>query len=261
MIKVKNDIRYGDKAELTLDMYEPDDRPIVGTVIDIHGGGWFRGDKKTETDLGHFLGEEGYLVVAPNYRIGPDNTYPAPLEDMDQLMNWLTKQGLSDNVAVLGSSAGGNMSVEMGIKYGFPAISLSGILDFDEWLQLHQSVVAAQNQTQDLDELQKTAGINQDGANDPFYKWFSLNYLNGDLSLASIATPYHKITEKTGPVFLANSLNEFVPNSGVLKFAERLTQLNVPVTTRFMVGSEHAKGYLEAVKPDIVNFLADNLKK
>ena len=260
MIDVKYDIKYGDKAELTLDMYKPTD-DIIGTVIDIHGGGWFRGDKKTESDIGEFLSERGYLVVAPNYRIGPENTYPAPLDDMDQLVMWLQGQKLADNIAVLGSSAGGNMSVEMGIKYGFPAISLSGILDFDEWLQMHEYVVAAQNQTKDLDVLQKTAGINQDGANDPFYKWFSLNYLNGDLTLASAATPYHKITETTGPMFLANSLNEFVPNSGVLKFAERLTQLNVPVTTRFMTGSEHAKGYLESVKPDILNFLAENINK
>lgn len=242
---------------LGTDIYEPEGE-IKGTILDIHGGGWFRGDKSKDADLADKLAKAGYFVAVPNYRLAPDRHYPAPLEDLDQLIIWLTAQSAYDidmnHIGAIGGSAGGNIAVELAIKYGMPAVSLSGILDIDDWLAGHESVVAQEGNTSSFNSLQ-SAQINQDGANDAFYKWFVTNYFGGRTDEYEAATPYHRVTEKTGPMFLANSLNEFVPTSGVSKMAETLTDAGIPYTTRMLTGSRHAKGYLDDVYDEALLFL------
>ena len=61
-----------------LDYYESTENSSKTVVIDIHGGGWFRGDKQKDVDLATAIAKLGYQVVVPNYRLTPDNHFPAP---------------------------------------------------------------------------------------------------------------------------------------------------------------------------------------
>lgn len=253
-VKVTKDMTYDQTNKLQLDYYESTENSSKTVVIDIHGGGWFRGDKQKDVDLATAIAKLGYQVVVPNYRLTPDNHFPAPLEDMDQLVKWLREKFSNPSIIAVGSSAGGNMAVELGIKYGFPSISLSGILAIDSWLEGHEEVVGKPDTTQDFTNA-ASATINQTGHDDSFYKWFLMNYLNNDMTLAEKATPYRRVGSTAGPMMLVNSLNEFVPTSGVFTLAERLVQNNVPVETTFLPGTQHAKGYLEQVWPQIELFL------
>ncbi|MGC7950665.1 alpha/beta hydrolase, partial [Bacillus sp. II_CA] len=81
--------------------------------------------------------------------------YPAPLADMDHVYQWVLAHVeefgyAKDKIGAVGSSVGGNMSVELAIKYGIPAVSLSGILDIDAWLEAHQDVVPAPDTSQNF---------------------------------------------------------------------------------------------------------------
>lgn len=257
MTTIENDIVYDSKYNLKLDLYSVE-KNDEATILDIHGGGWFRGDKQKDADIGKLLANKGFNVVVPNYRIAPDYFYPAPLEDMDKVVEWINSNSkLNNKIIVIGSSAGGNMSVELAIKYGFPAISLSGIFDIDDWLQAHHSLKEQKDQKQDFNGS-PSSSINQTGKDDPFYKWFLLNYLNYNEATAPAATPYHRINEKTGPLFLANSLDEFVPNSGVLKLADKLSFFQVPFTLQMVPGHRHAKGYIDDVWPALLEFINNN---
>ncbi|KRM30508.1 hypothetical protein FC83_GL001642 [Agrilactobacillus composti DSM 18527 = JCM 14202] len=260
-VQTKKDVVYDKTLDLKTDIYYPETGTAKGGIIDIHGGGWFRGDKAKDSDWAEALVGQGYFVVVPNYRFTPQAYYPAPLADMDTLYQWLKASDYDfdhAHIAAVGSSAGGNMTVELAIKYGIPIVSLSGILDIDQWLATHQDVVAAEGQTADFNS-KASAEINQDGANDAFYKWFVTNYFNGRTDQYEAATPYHRVTDQTGPMYLANSLNEFVPTSGVLQLAQTLTAHNIPFTARMLTGSRHAKGYLGDVLDDTMNFLAQHI--
>ncbi|MFD1428745.1 alpha/beta hydrolase family protein [Lacticaseibacillus mingshuiensis] len=105
-----------------------------------------------------------------------------------------------------------------------------------------------------------SAAINQSGSDDQFYKWFVTNYF-AEQSIANYhaATPSTRVTAEAGPLFLANSLAEFVPSSGVLQMAGALTANQVPFTLRLLPGRRHAKGYLADVDADVVAFLQRNL--
>lgn len=259
-VQRKLDIVYDEENDLKLDYYWDDSITNKGAIIDIHGGGWFRGDKSKDADWATRLVGEGYFVVVPNYRIVPQGYYPDPLIDMDNVYAWLQNHAEQfgfdkQKIGAVGSSVGGNMTVELAIKYGIPAVSLSGILDIDSWLKAHKAVVAKEDSTQNFSG--SSAEINQDGANDSFYKWFIMNYFNNsdDEQLWTKATPYHRVNEKTGPIFMGNSLNEFVPTSGVTTMQETLNQYQVPSESHFISGTEHAKGYLDDVFDQSVIFL------
>lgn len=256
-MEIEKDIIYDAANRLTTDIYYPTTNTARGAVIDIHGGGWFRGDKSKDADLGQKFAELGYLTFVPNYRFTQNAYYPAPLVDMDTLYQWIKKSDYQfdhDNIAAFGSSAGGNMSVEMAIKYGIPAISWSGILDIDDWLARHQDVVPKQDQTQNFNGA--SAEINQSVKDDSFYKWFVTNYFNGRTDQFVEATPYHRVNQKTGPIFLANSLDEFVPNTGVLKMSDKLAANQIVHAVRFVAGTKHAKGYMNEVFDEAALFLS-----
>lgn len=254
-MQVEYDIAYDENHHLTLDAYHDGSKPFLGLIIDIHGGGWFRGDKSKDADWATRLADLGYMVLVPNYRMTPAVYYPEPLADMASLMEWISRSAYNQMpIGVVGSSAGGNMAVEMAIRYGIPAVSLSGILDIDDWLAKHQDVVAAQGDTSGFNQ-QASATINQTGANDAFYKWFVMNYFNQRTDELTAATPVHRVTSQTGRMYLANSLNEFVPTSGILTMADALTKAGVPFELNMVPGTRHAKGYLDDVFNETVDFL------
>ncbi|WP_054651012.1 alpha/beta hydrolase [Lacticaseibacillus pantheris] len=142
MTSIERDVQYDERLDLRTDLYPATTTEQRGTVLLIHGGGWFRGDKSKETKAASIFADAGYQVVVPNFRLAPDYLYPAPLVDMDSLVTWLRQSGrIDDHVAVVGASSGGNMSVEVGLKYGWPAVSLSGIINIEEWLAAHPDVV------------------------------------------------------------------------------------------------------------------------
>jgi acetyl esterase/lipase len=259
-VSTRTDIVYSPEYGLALDVYHDPEHGNGAALIDIHGGGWFRGDKAKDADWATRLAEAGYLVVVPNYRVVPQGHFPGPLEDMDRVYGWL-RDGDYDfdrgRVGAVGSSAGGNMTVELGIKYGIPIVSLSGILDIDDWLAKHQDVVAAPDKTQDFGAA--SAAIDQTGRNDSFYKWFILNYFGNRTDEVAAGTPVHRVSARTGPMFLANSLGEFVPSSGVLALAAALVANDVPVAAHFLAGARHAKGYLDDVYDHTLTFLNQQL--
>lgn len=258
-MQIDTDIVYEPNHQLKLDAYHDPSKPFLGLIIDIHGGGWFRGDKTKDADWAERLASLGYQVLVPNYRLTPEVYYPEPLADMTSLMDWVLKSEFNQMpIGVVGSSAGGNMAVEMAIKYGIPAVSLSGILDIDDWLAHHQDVVASEGDTSGFNQT-ASASINQTGSNDAFYKWFVMNYFNQRTDELEQATPLHRINSKTGPLYLANSLDEFVPTSGALRVADALTEAKVPFELNFLTGSRHAKGYLDDVFDQTATFLQQHV--
>lgn len=257
----QTDLIYDPHNQLALDVYPAATAAPQGLIIDLHGGGWFRGDKAKDADWAQQLAAQNFVVVVPNYRLVPQGYYPAPLIDLAALVQWLQhSQWQALPFGAVGSSAGGNLSVELAIQYGLPAVSLSGILDIDTWLAQHQAVVPAEGDTSQFNQL-ASAQINQTGANDAFYKWFIMNYFNQRTDQLKAATPVHRVTRHTGPMYLANSLNEFVPVSGVLTMAAALAQAQIPVATALLPGSRHAKGYLADVLIATTDFLKRYVRK
>lgn len=112
-----DDISYGPYGEWNLmDIYHTKGistkQPVI---VSIHGGAWVYGKKDIYQYYGMSLAQRGFTVVNFNYRLAPENKYPAALEDINRVFTFLEKNGadyLADcsNVFVVGDSAGAQLA-------------------------------------------------------------------------------------------------------------------------------------------------------
>lgn len=99
-------------------VYRPTGVPPFPVLIYIHGGGWVIGGLDSHDDLCRSLcHRSGAAVVAVDYRVSPENKYPAALDDCYAVLKWCATGagGIGDNMrlAVAGDSAGGNLSAAL----------------------------------------------------------------------------------------------------------------------------------------------------
>jgi acetyl esterase len=85
-------------------------------VLAFHGGGWTIGTlEQGDRMCSQIASRTGSLVVAVDYRLAPENGYPAAREDARHALVWVTdaadELGVDPSrLAVLGDSAGGNLA-------------------------------------------------------------------------------------------------------------------------------------------------------
>ena len=85
-------------------------------VVNYHGGGWCLGSPEQSAWLAsHVAVGAGCLVVSPTYRLAPEHTYPAAVEDAWAVLQWVAEHagelgGDPSRIAVMGDSAGGNLA-------------------------------------------------------------------------------------------------------------------------------------------------------
>ena len=253
------DIEYGSvgSVRLLLDVYSREVSAEVdgarAAIILIHGGGWFRGDKSKEGSLATMLVDAGYLVFAIDYREAPDATFPASRDDVLAAARWAAASEWAfdrTKLAFFGGSAGGNLSVEASIATGRPAVSWSGIFDLLGIVEATDDLAATPT-SQDLNAM-KSADINQTGRNDAFLRWTILGEVGGDRNLLAEASTSRHASPKGGPVFLANSLAEFVPVSDAVAMQAALSAVGLASTLQLVPGTHHAEGYTQlAIGPTL----------
>lgn len=138
-IKKFRDISYGpyDKWNL-LDVYVPADKENNAAIkagksgvtafpvlFNIHGGGYFYGDKELYRFYCMRLAQFGFAVVNINYRLSPEFHFPSPLEDAMAVMEWIDKNadeyGLDkENVFMVGDSAGAQLTSQFACIFTNP---------------------------------------------------------------------------------------------------------------------------------------------
>jgi acetyl esterase len=98
-------------------LYKPvDHADSLPVLLWLHGGGWTLGDLASYDTFCRGLCREAHCaVVALDYRLAPENRFPAALDDAWWALRWLMREatgiGLdATRVAIGGDSAGGNLA-------------------------------------------------------------------------------------------------------------------------------------------------------
>lgn len=86
-------------------------------IINVHGGGFCYGTRRTYRTYSKYLASYGFAVVNFSYRLAPENKYPCPLYDLSQLILYISKNaqrlGLdTSNVFLVGDSAGAEIALQ-----------------------------------------------------------------------------------------------------------------------------------------------------
>jgi monoterpene epsilon-lactone hydrolase len=93
----------------------PKDSLADCALLYFHGGAWFMGSTATHRGLVSYLAyESGVRALSINYRLAPENPFPAGLEDCIASYEWLLESGISpQKIVVAGDSAGGNLTLAL----------------------------------------------------------------------------------------------------------------------------------------------------
>ena len=116
-VEAVENVSYGscDKWHL-LDLYRPKETEgKLPVLLNIHGGAWVYGDKKVYAPYCMYLATQGFAVVNASYRLAPKHTFPAPLEDVGKMVEWVfhhaDEYGLDlSNFFFVGDSAGAHLA-------------------------------------------------------------------------------------------------------------------------------------------------------
>ena len=112
------DIAYGPLARQHLDVYAPA-RSAAGqpypVIVFFYGGGWEDGDRGIYRFVGATLASCGVVTVIPDYRVYPDVTFPAFMEDAARAVVWTRQHagafgGNPDRLFIMGHSAGAQIA-------------------------------------------------------------------------------------------------------------------------------------------------------
>lgn len=107
-----NDDHYIDVYTFTPEQYEAG-RPVL---VYLHGGGYMTGDVAEFRMAMRFVCEQsGCKVIFPEYRLSPENPYPAGIEDCHAIVEWVYEHGDDlkidrNKIMVGGDSAGGGLT-------------------------------------------------------------------------------------------------------------------------------------------------------
>lgn len=112
-----HEIRDLDAGGVAARLYSPkpsDETP--GLLVFMHGGGWVTGNLDTHDDICRFLtNRSGHGVLSVDYRLAPENPFPAGLDDCVIATEWAYANADTlgfdpARICVGGDSAGGNLA-------------------------------------------------------------------------------------------------------------------------------------------------------
>ena len=114
----------GPHGSIPLRLYRPlgsVETAVLPVLVYYHGGGWVIGDLDTHDSLCRALANgAGCAVVAVDYRMGPENRFPAAVDDCIAATRWVHDNAAAlhldaKRLAVGGDSAGGNLAAVVSI--------------------------------------------------------------------------------------------------------------------------------------------------
>ena len=119
-------IYYGpDRKWHTLDICFPKDGTSRATIVNVHGGGYVYGSTIPYKFYCCDLASRGFTVISFNYRLAPKHKFPAPLEDLNLVMQWALEHSEEypidrNNVFMVGDSAGAQLASQYAAIWSNP---------------------------------------------------------------------------------------------------------------------------------------------
>jgi monoterpene epsilon-lactone hydrolase len=117
----------------------PLDAVVDRVILYLHGGGYVTHSMYSSRKLiGHLAKASRSVALVPDYRLAPENPYPAQLDDAMASYEWLLDHGFSaDRIVVAGESAGGNLSAALIVRLSQEGRPVpAGFVGFSPWFDL-----------------------------------------------------------------------------------------------------------------------------
>jgi acetyl esterase/lipase len=274
------DIPYADLSpSQKLDIYLPDEgNGPFPVIVSLHGGAFMGCDKADMQVLPMLEGlKRDYAVVAVNYRLSWEATFPALVHDVKAAVRWIRAHAERyhfdpERIAAWGGSAGGYLASMLGTSAGVQELEDLSLGNPEQPSHV-QAVVSWFGPTDFLkmDEqlaergLPPELGMEHNGPHSPESLLLG-EQITRIPERVKAANPETYITSSAPPFFLQHgTMDGVVPVQMSINFAAKLEQAlgKDMVQLELLEGAEHGDPRLEA--PDnvskVLDFVDKNLKQ
>jgi acetyl esterase len=188
----------GPAGAIRLRLYRPDPDARLPLVVHLHGGGWTFGSVDTHDRLMRLLAlAADAAVLGVDYRLAPEQPFPAPLEDCLAAFRWArahaAEMGVDgERIVVAGDSAGANLALGGLLalrEVGEPLPKGAALFYGCYWSRLD---TASHARFGDGSWRLSTAEM----------AWFWRNYLGGPANGDPLAEPLHADLSGLPPMYL-----------------------------------------------------------
>lgn len=113
----------GKTRTIPVRFYHPNEHPKPAVIVYCHGGGWVLGSSETHDPiLREVARATGYLVIGVDYALAPENPFPAALDDVRDVLEYVFSPSMSDQVNqdavfVGGDSSGANIALSAAMSF------------------------------------------------------------------------------------------------------------------------------------------------
>lgn len=191
-------------------------------ILYLHGGGYVLGSPLSHRHLtAELSAEAGAAVLSLDYRLAPEDPYPAGLEDAVAAYQWLlTEKGIAPNkIMISGDSAGGGLTIATLLmlrdrKLGEPA----GGMVISPWVDLTGESKSMETRAA-LDPMIKRDLLRNTG----------LEYLGGKDATSHLASPVFARLDGLPPLLVQVGTNEVLYDDS-LRLAGSAAAAHVDVT-------------------------------
>jgi acetyl esterase/lipase len=226
-------------TRLRLDLARPRGEGPFPAIVFIHGGGWVQGRRRAHADAIEEAARRGYVAATITYRLArpdpeterPAHPFPAALDDCRAAVRWLRAnagryQVDPDRVGVIGVSAGGHLSLLVGLATTHDP-------DADASARV-QAVVDVSGPTDLLRWYETT----------PVMRGFARALCDGPPATAREtyveASPVTWVTAGAPPILIQHGANdEAIPPEQATLLADRLAAAGVPHVLTIIPGQGH----------------------
>ena len=242
-VKVMRDEAYrpGDTTA-RLDVYIPEsaqpDKPLP-VVVWTHGGAWLSGDKKDSAPYFSRMANEGFVVVAPNYSLAPNEAYPHAVHQLNDAHAYVVANASRFNadpnkIVLAGDSAGANLSGQLAALVTNP--SYAAEMDINPSLTpeqlravlLYCGIYKMEGLAHPDPTLPKVVGWGDDVA-----IWSYTGTSDAPDDLIREMSPYYHVTGTFPTTFISGGNGDALTNAQSKPLADKLSSLGVDVTSLF----------------------------
>jgi acetyl esterase/lipase len=213
------------------------DRVIVYT----HGGGCVTNTAASHRKLaGHLAKAAGVHALVVDYRLAPENPFPAQIEDTLKAHGWLRENGYRpEHTATAGDSAGGNLAITTVLKLrelgeALPAATIA----FSPWVDMENIGETMKTNAESDALVQRDLSANMAGL-----------YLGEASATNPLANPLYADLTGFPPVFVSAGGAETLLDNAT-RFVERAQAAGVDTTYEEVAGQQHVYQFMAGRSAD-----------
>jgi acetyl esterase/lipase len=213
---------------------------VTGTMLYLHGGGYIACSPKTHRTITGAYANRGIKIFAPDYRLAPENPFPAAVEDALAAYKGLLASGLAPGcLAIGGDSAGGGLALATLLAAkaeGLPMPACAVL--FSPWTDL--AITGATIKTNLRRDPMLHGNTLPNGA---------AFYLNGADPRNPLASPLYGALAGLPPLLITVGESEVLRDDST-RFTERATLAGVAVSLKIWEGMPHVWQMFQFLLPE-----------